>query len=148
MAAPKIEREVLIEAPAAVVWRTITEPDQISQWFAERVEVDLKPGGHGYMWFKDQGGPIVVEAVDEPTLFSFRWNHPAGEEPAAHNSVLVEFTLLPEGEDTTRLRVTETDLEMLAWPETDKERYAQEHNEGWGHFIDRLDKLVADRPGG
>jgi len=28
-----IEREVLIEAPAEVVWRTITEPDQMSQWF-------------------------------------------------------------------------------------------------------------------
>jgi hypothetical protein len=26
-----IDREVLIEAPAEVVWRTITEPDQISQ---------------------------------------------------------------------------------------------------------------------
>jgi uncharacterized protein YndB with AHSA1/START domain len=25
-----IEREVLIEAPVDVVWRTITEPDQIS----------------------------------------------------------------------------------------------------------------------
>jgi hypothetical protein len=25
-----IEREILIEAPAEVVWRTITEPDQMS----------------------------------------------------------------------------------------------------------------------
>ena len=31
----RIEREVLIEAPADVVWRTITEPGQLSQWFAE-----------------------------------------------------------------------------------------------------------------
>jgi uncharacterized protein YndB with AHSA1/START domain len=30
-----IEREVLIEAPVEVVWRTITEPDQMSQWFAD-----------------------------------------------------------------------------------------------------------------
>jgi uncharacterized protein YndB with AHSA1/START domain len=26
-------------APAEVVWRTITEPDQMSQWFADRVEL-------------------------------------------------------------------------------------------------------------
>jgi hypothetical protein len=32
-----IEREVVIEAPAEVVWRTITEPDQMSRWLADRV---------------------------------------------------------------------------------------------------------------
>ena len=44
-----IDREVLIEAPAEVVWRTITEPDQITQWFASRVELVVEPGAHGYM---------------------------------------------------------------------------------------------------
>jgi hypothetical protein len=46
-----IEREVLIEAPAEVVWRTITEPDQLSQWFADRVDLVVEPGAHGYMEF-------------------------------------------------------------------------------------------------
>jgi uncharacterized protein YndB with AHSA1/START domain len=32
MAGLVIEREVLIEAPVEVVWRTLTEPDQMSQW--------------------------------------------------------------------------------------------------------------------
>ena len=39
-----IEREVMIDAPVDVVWRTITEPEQISQWLAERAELELKPG--------------------------------------------------------------------------------------------------------
>jgi hypothetical protein len=56
-----IERETLIEAPVEVVWRTITEPDQISQWFADRVELLVEPGAHGFMQFGDQGGPVVVE---------------------------------------------------------------------------------------
>jgi len=38
MAGLVIEREVVIEAPAEVVWRTITEPGQMSQWFPDRVE--------------------------------------------------------------------------------------------------------------
>jgi len=92
-----IEREVLIEAPAEVVWRTITEPDQMSQWFADRVELVVEPGAHGFMGFGEQGGPVVVETVDPPTRFSFRWNHPRGEEPVPGNSMLVEFTLTPEG---------------------------------------------------
>jgi uncharacterized protein YndB with AHSA1/START domain len=39
-----IDREVLIEAPVEVVWRTITEPDQVSQWFADRVDLVVEPG--------------------------------------------------------------------------------------------------------
>ncbi|MGO8883837.1 MAG: SRPBCC domain-containing protein, partial [Streptosporangiaceae bacterium] len=83
MAGLVIEREVLIEAPAEVVWRTITEPDQMSHWFADRVELVVEPGAHGFMQFGDQGGPVVVETVDPPARFSFRWNHPRGEEPVA-----------------------------------------------------------------
>ena len=73
-----IDREVVIEAPVEVVWRTITEPDQVSQWFADRVELVVEPGAHGYLEFGDQGGPVVVVTVDPPTRFSFRWNPPAG----------------------------------------------------------------------
>src|SRR6202171_4432287 len=74
----QIEREIVTDAPVEVVWRTITEPDQISQWFADKVELEVKPGARGYMGFGEQGGPVMVETVDPPTRFSFRWNHPAG----------------------------------------------------------------------
>ncbi len=92
----QIEREIVIDAPVEVVWRTITEPDQIKLWFADKVELAVEPGARGYMGFGDQGGPVVVETVDPPNRFSFRWNHPAGEEAAAGNSLLVEFTLAGE----------------------------------------------------
>ncbi|MGO9343517.1 MAG: SRPBCC domain-containing protein [Acidimicrobiales bacterium] len=138
-----IEREVLIEAPIEVVWHTITEPDQMSQWFADRVELVVEPGAHGYMEFGDQGGPVVVEAVDPPTRFSFRWNHPREEEPVAGNSMLVEFTLASEGDERTRLRVAESGHELLAWPETEKERYADEHRGGWVEYLDHLAHVIA-----
>jgi uncharacterized protein YndB with AHSA1/START domain len=56
MAGLVIAREILIEALPEVVWRTITEPDQMSQWFADRVELVVEPGAHGFMRFGDQGG--------------------------------------------------------------------------------------------
>jgi uncharacterized protein YndB with AHSA1/START domain len=140
-----IDSEVLIAAPVDVVWRTITEPDQMTQWFADKVDLVVEPGAHGYMGFGDQGGPVVVEAVDPPTRFSFRWNHPRGEEPLPGNSMLVEFTLTPEGDERTRLRVTETGHELRAWPDEEKQRYAAEHQEGWGDFLGRLDAAVTKR---
>ena len=146
MANFKIEREVMIDAPVEVVWRTITEPDQISQWFADRVELEAEPGGRGFMVFGDHGGPVVVEAVDPPTRFSFRWNPPDGEEPVAGNSMLVEFTLVPDGGERTRLRVVESGLELFAWPDAEKDRYAEEHRGGWATFLDRLARLLAERP--
>jgi uncharacterized protein YndB with AHSA1/START domain len=141
----QIEREIMIDAPIDVVWRTITEPDQISLWFADKVELEVKPGARGYLGFGDQGGPVVVETVEPPTRLSFRWNHPASEEPAAGNSLLVEFTLASEGEQT-RLRVIESGLDPLPWPDADKQRYADEHNGGWADFLNRLAGLLASLP--
>ena len=88
---------------------------------------------------------VVVETVDPPARFSFRWNHPRGEEPVAGNSMLVEFTLTPEGDEQTRLRVVESGHELRAWPDAEKERYAEEHRDGWVEFLDRLAVLVAKR---
>jgi uncharacterized protein YndB with AHSA1/START domain len=139
----KIEREILIEAPVEVVWRTVTEPDQISRWFADKVELEVKPGARGYLGFGDQGGPVLVQTVDPPTRFSFWWNHPAGEELAEGNALLVELTLVAEG-DHTRLRVVESGLDPMPWPEADKQRYAEEHSGGWGDFLDRLARVHAE----
>src|SRR6266850_2382132 len=145
MADLQIEREVLIDAPVDVVWRTITEPEQIRLWFADRVELEPEPGGRGLMGFEDRAFPLVVEAVQPPTRFAFRWNHPAGEEPAAGNSTLVEFTLLGEGE-RTRLRVVESGLELLVWPVGDKEHFADEHRGACATYMDRLAGLLTEPP--
>jgi uncharacterized protein YndB with AHSA1/START domain len=144
MSEMSIEREILIEAPVEVVWRTVTEPDQITRWFADKVDLEVVPGAQGYMGFGDQGGPVVVQTVDPPSLFSFRWNFPDGEEPVVGNSILVEFSLESKGNERTLLRVTESGHEMRAWPEEEKTRYADEHRHGWGEFLDRLAKLHAD----
>jgi uncharacterized protein YndB with AHSA1/START domain len=148
-----IDHEVVIEAPAEVVWRTITEPDQISLWFADQVTLDLRPGGHGTFVF-DQGGgpgsgtaPLVVEVVDPPRRFAFRWAHPSGEVPGPGNSVLVDMTLSAEGDERTRLRVTETGVADLPWPDDGKAGYVDEHNQGWAFHLGRLVDALADPAG-
>jgi uncharacterized protein YndB with AHSA1/START domain len=64
------------------------------------------------------------------------------------NSMLVEFTLTPEGGERTRLRVTESGHELVAWPDAEKARYADEHRGGWGGYLDRLAGILAKRQSG
>ncbi|HYY19986.1 MAG TPA: SRPBCC domain-containing protein, partial [Streptosporangiaceae bacterium] len=66
-----------------------------------------------------------------------------GEEPVDGNSQLVEFTLTPEGNERTRLRVSESGHERRDWPETEKQRYADEHRAGWADFLNRLTGVLA-----
>jgi uncharacterized protein YndB with AHSA1/START domain len=148
-----ITREIVIDAPVDVVWRTITEPDQIVQWFADRVELDLRPGGTGTLVFEDKASsqaataPLVVDTVDPPHRFAFRWGAPEGETPAPGNSVLAEFTLTAEGDGRTRLRVTETGLDGVPWPDDDKARYAEDHRHGWEIHLGRFEELFGPTPG-
>jgi uncharacterized protein YndB with AHSA1/START domain len=140
-----IEREILVEAPIAVVWRTVTEAELIPLWFSDTAEIDVQPGGRGELVFTDRAttrkvtAPIVVQVVEAPTTFSFRWGHADGVEPTAGNSMLVEFTLRPEG-DNTRLRVVETGHTALDWPDEQKATYAADHSHGWEVHLGRLEE--------
>jgi uncharacterized protein YndB with AHSA1/START domain len=140
-----IAREIIIEAPITVVWRTITEPGQIARWFADRVELDARPGANGVLTFAKNNvtAPLVVERVESPTLFSFRWGHPDGEQPVHGNSTLVEFILVAETGARTRLRVTETGLDAVPWPDDEKQRHADSHGDGWEGCLGRLAALFA-----
>jgi uncharacterized protein YndB with AHSA1/START domain len=139
-----IEKDIVIEAPADVVWRIITEPEQIAQWFWP-VQIDLQPGGAGTFSFeKDEHGQFVIEEVDPPRKLSWRWAHAEGETPRAGNSVLVEFSLSSEGSDRTRLSVTETGLDLMNWSDDDKARYVNDHRHGWSEHFGRLADLVVD----
>jgi uncharacterized protein YndB with AHSA1/START domain len=148
-----IEREIVIDAPADVVWRTITEPSQIERWFFDRVELDLRPGGRGTFAFKgrETGEPvtvaIVVETVEAPRRFGFRWGRPGSGTPEPAQSMLVEFTLFPEGAERTRLRVVETGLDTVGWSDDEKARYADDHRRGWEEKLGALAELFPARAG-
>jgi uncharacterized protein YndB with AHSA1/START domain len=138
----QIEKDVLIDAPADVVWRIITEPDQIVRWFSDEAEFDLRPGGEGRLVFR--GGDsyqLQIETVEPPRRFAFRWVQPQGSVVRSENSMLVEFTLQPEG-DGTRLRVVESGFDRVDWSDEEKSRYAERHTEGWERLLGRLRDLA------
>jgi uncharacterized protein YndB with AHSA1/START domain len=134
----QIEKEILIEAPVDVVWRVVTEPDQIKQWFSDEAELDPKEGGNGRLAFlQGQTFYLQIEAFEPPRRFAFRWAHPEGAKALPDNSMMVEFTLEPEA-GNTRLRVVESGFDKIDWADEKKAGYFDDHSRGWEFFLGRL----------
>jgi uncharacterized protein YndB with AHSA1/START domain len=135
-----ITREIDIDAPPEVVWGIVTEARHLAGWFSDEAEIDLRPGGamlltwHGHGTYR-----AVVETVEPPHTFAFRWVRREGVEPVEGSSTLVVITLMPNGAGT-RLQVVESGFSDLSWPEPDRARYAGENANGW---IVELDELRA-----
>ncbi len=134
----QIEKEIVIEAPIDVVWRVVTEPDQMKQWFSSVADLEAKPGGAGLLSFEEgETFFLQIEAFDPPHRFAFRWLHEQGTKPRPENSMLVEFTLHPEA-GNTRLRVVESGFDQIDWSDERKAKYAQDHSHGWQFYLGRL----------
>jgi uncharacterized protein YndB with AHSA1/START domain len=153
VAADSVEREILIKASPEIVWRVITEPEQISRWFSDEAEVEGRAGADGTLTWTPGGRsgdrefdmvvPIRVVDADPFRRFSFRWNHPLGAGPDENNSALVEFSLIEEG-DGTRLRVVESGIDAVTHDEEGKARYLEDHAQGWErHLGEMLDYLAS-----
>ena len=156
MAADRIEREIVIQAPAEVVWGVITEPSQISRWFSDEAEVQARAGADGTLTWKPggRGGDreadmtVAIRVVEsEPySRFSFRWNHPEGTTPDESNSALVEFSLAKEARGT-RLRVAESGIAAVTHDEDSMAAYRESHEHGWGkHLGELLDYVASEIP--
>jgi len=146
-----IERDIEIDAPVDVVWRTITEPEQVRRWLSDVVELDARPGAVGTLTFRaDTDDPLVVDitvvAAERPHRFSFRWCYPPGDDATADNSTLVTFTLTADRDARTRLRVVESGLDELDWPDEDKQKFADQHRAGWQERGDQLRDLFVVGP--
>src|SRR5205814_2755016 len=61
-----IEKEVVIEAPLEVVWRLVTDPEQIRQWFADEAEVEQGVGGTGRLRLKSGACDQLQVAAVQP----------------------------------------------------------------------------------
>jgi uncharacterized protein YndB with AHSA1/START domain len=99
----RIERELWLPAPREAVWEAITGDG----WLADRVLLDLRPGGDAEFESDGRVRTGWVEEVCAPERLSFWWAPDA--EPASRVELLIE-----EHGDATRLRVIETrPLEVL-----------------------------------
>ena len=93
-----IRKEILLPASRDEVWSALTDPEELERWFANDVELDLRPGGGAsFRWGNGESRHATVREVEPGERLSFEWDE-EGE---------VEFTLADDDEGT-RLTVVET----------------------------------------
>ena len=93
-----IRKEILLPARREEVWDALTEPGRLEDWFANDVEIDLRPGGGAsFRWSNGEERHATVTEVDPERRLAFEWDD-EGE---------VAFTL-DDDADGTLLTVVES----------------------------------------
>ncbi len=137
----EIRREVVFEAPIEKVWDALTAPEHLSKWFGDSAEVDLRPGGRARFGWSEFGASTeaIVEVVDRPTQFSFRWEA-LKDTPVEQASTLVEFSLESVGEGT---RLTLVESGFAALPGDAYDHRFEENSSGWSAELKDLSVYLA-----
>jgi uncharacterized protein YndB with AHSA1/START domain len=98
----EVTREIVLPAAPDEVWEALTDPERLSEWFANDVELDARPGGRGvFRWDDGETRHATVDELVPGERLGFAWTDGNGAE--SHVTIALE-----EAEQGTRLRVVET----------------------------------------
>lgn len=138
-----ITREIKIKAPKERVYKAITDPKQIIQWFPSAVEGGtLAVGARPIFHFDSLTTQIYVEAANPFDYFAYRWVPGdaaiLGDVLAVANT-LVEFFIeeLPEG---TKVILKESGFASL--PAEIAQASFKDNDGGWDLMMGRLEQYL------
>lgn len=143
----RIEKQIVLRAARARVWRALTDAGEFGTWFGAKLDGEFAVGqrltGHvTYPGYEHLRLELDVVRMDEPTAFAYRW-HPYAIEPSVdyttEPTTLVEFTL----EDTdggTRLTVVESGFDAL--PAGRRDLALRMNTQGWTGQVENVRRHV------
>lgn len=125
--------------PPARVWKALTDPDSVRQWFLTTARIDGRKGGRVDL----VTGPSQVHATgrilawEPPRLYEYQWNvAPKDDRQYGGERTVVRWELTPR-DGGTLLVLTHRDLTKNA---------ARVFNLGMQAFLDRLEAQLDSRP--
>ena len=148
----RIEKQVVLDAPRARVWRALVDADEFGTWFGVRLRHRgrFEPGARvqgalTYPGYEHVTLEITVERVETERLFSYRW-HPYAVDPeldyTKEPTTLVEFSL-DDAEGGTRLTVVESGFDAI--PAGRRAEAFRMNDGGWTEQVRRIERHVAAR---
>ena len=129
-----IEITKRIDAPTERVFAALTDPDELTRWFASSAESDPRTGGDYVLRFEfeDESRNHTYagqyEEVASNERVRYPWNGQFGD-------TTVEFVLRPADGGT------ELTLIHSGWTDHAEES-RQMHEQGWGFFLDNLARYL------
>jgi uncharacterized protein YndB with AHSA1/START domain len=122
--------EVVIDAPASVVWEHLTSAAGLVRWVGPEAVADPVPGGE-LRWTHPNGATVVGRFVElvpfRRLVFTYGWED--GRMGVPPESTTVEIELFSEADEVTRLRLVHRGLPPEA---------VEMHEQGWAYFLGRL----------
>jgi uncharacterized protein YndB with AHSA1/START domain len=155
----RIEKEVVLRAPLARVWRAISDADEFGQWFGVRFDGPFVEGAavtgvitpttvddevaRAQEPHAGKSDTWQIVAIEPQRRLAFRW-HPHPVEPGADYSreptTLVEFTLA-ETDDGVLLRIVESGFDKI--PAERRVSAFEGNSEGWAKQTELVRKYLA-----
>jgi uncharacterized protein YndB with AHSA1/START domain len=159
MATDRIEKQVLLRAPRARVWRALTDAEEFGRWFGVKFEGPFTPGAivRGVIvgttvdaevakaQKEHEGLPfeITIDRIEPERTFAFRW-HPfaieRGVDYSNEPTTLIVFAL-EEAANGIMLTVTESGFDRIPLARRTKAFTANE--QGWGMMVKVIEKHLA-----
>lgn len=127
----RIQKQVIIQAPIARVWDAISDSQQFGRWFGARIHGPFEAGARvraemsqtevdpevaaSQAPYEGVSFDMVVDRMEPPHLFAFRWHPGAEPDEAAGDEAmtLVRFEL-DEVAEGTRLTIQETGFDRIS----------------------------------
>jgi uncharacterized protein YndB with AHSA1/START domain len=128
-----VEQAVHIDASPATVWAFWTDPQRLTEWWAQSAEVEPQPGGlyrvvmaNGHI---SRGEFVELDPFNR-LVFTFGWEQEPFAGALRPGSTTVEVSLRPEAGGTD-----------LVLRHTLPVTHAEDHRKGWAGLVG--DRLVA-----
>ena len=158
----RIEKQILLRAPRARVWRALTDHREFGEWFGMRTDAPFKPGGavtgvivptavdpavgKAQEPYKGMPFELTIEQMEPERLFSFRW-HPfaidRNVDYSGEPTTLVTFAL-EDAAGGTRLTVTESGFDRI--PLARRATAFTANEQGWTMVMTLIEKYLAAKP--
>jgi uncharacterized protein YndB with AHSA1/START domain len=162
VAGDRIEKQLLLRAPRARVWRALTDSHEFGRWFGVRFDGPFTPGSllrgvivptavdaevaRAQQPYAGMPFEITIDRIEPQRLFSFRW-HPFAVEPDVDYSreptTLVTFAI-EDVANGVMLTVTESGFDRI--PLERRVKAFTANDGGWTMVMTLIEKHLADAP--